>query len=66
MAIDIKALEQKALAIAIKHQKAMAKELAIEVAFAAIQQVVDDSPNKIDDIFWSQAKDAAQKAIEGL
>lgn len=59
MSIDSQKLKQ----IAIKHGVALAEELAVEIAFPALEDVVAKSENKIDDALLASFEGPLKKAI---
>ena len=59
MVVDVEKLKN----VALKHALALAEELAVEVAFPALEAVVAASPNKIDDALLASFEDPLKKAI---
>ena len=52
--------------IALKHGKAAAKEIILDVVLVAAQKMVDDTANKFDDIAYAALEVELKKIIEGL
>lgn len=52
--------------IALKHQKAMAKELLLQVVLVEIKKAVDASPGKLDDAVYLALEKAVKEAVEKI
>jgi hypothetical protein len=59
MVIDAGKLKE----VCMRHGIALAEELAVEIAFPALKQVVAESENKIDDIVLASFEEPLKKAI---
>ena len=59
-------LQQKAKEIAIKHVKAMLKELSTEVVFPVVTKKVQESSTKIDDMLLPIVTAAVTEALEKI
>lgn len=56
-------LKEKAKVIAIKHAKALAAELVVEVIPAALEAVAAKSENKVDDALVAVLKEPLKAAV---
>lgn len=56
----------KAQEIAMKHGKAMAKEMVLEVVLPAIEEAVALSPSPIDDMVVAALKESVVNAVEAV
>ena len=59
-------LQQKAKEIAIKHVKAMLKELSTEVVLPVVTKKVQESSTKIDDMLLPIVTAAVTEALEKI
>lgn len=64
--MDFKPYEALALDVAKKHGKAAGKEMLLLVVLPMIKQMVAETPNKYDDMFYPMVEQSLLKLIEGL
>lgn len=64
--MEMKPYQDKAVEIAVKHAKAMAKEEVEAVVLPAMEEYVKSTPTPVDDLFYQGLKDVIVKAVAGL